>query len=210
MGQTARPLGHLGGKTMSAILLASLLLAMQDAPLRRPPPSTTDLPAWSRTPTAAEMKAAYPSEAAKVNYAGSGAVECTVAADGGLTDCVVASEDAPGFGAAALTVAPKFRLPTKSPSGASTVGRTVRFPVLWVNPSTAKASMTAPSDGGLLGAAAFNCRVRASRSLDNCILIDAQPRNTNVVGRAREVALRFTAPASSAEFSRILIEVLIQ
>src|SRR6478609_5105806 len=109
------------GAAMSAILLASLLLATQDAPPQRPPPSMTDLPSWSRTPTAAEMQAAYPSEAAKTNYAGSATLECTVAADGGLSACVAATEDAPGFGAAALTVAPKFKLPTKSPSGASTV-----------------------------------------------------------------------------------------
>jgi hypothetical protein len=195
---------------MSAILLASLLLAIQEAPLQRPPPSTADLPSWSRTPTAAEMQAAYPSEAAKTNYAASATLECTVAADGGLTDCVAANEDAPGFGAAALTVAPKFRLPTKSPSGVSTVGRTVRFPILWVNPSTASASVTAPSDGGPRGAAAISCRVRASRSLDNCVVVDAIPPGNGALSRAKEAALRFRAPASSAEFSRILVSVAVR
>jgi len=195
---------------MSAILLAGLLLANQEAPLQRPPPSTVDLPSWSRTPTAAEMQAAYPSEAAKTNYAASATLECTVSGEGGLTDCVAVNEDASGFGAAALTVAPKFRLPTKSPSGASTVGRTIRFPVLWVNPSKASVSTTAPSDGGPRGAAAFSCRVRASGSLDNCVLVDAIPPGNGALGRAKEAALRFRAPARSAEFSRVLVSVSVR
>jgi TonB family protein len=195
---------------MSAILLASLLLATQEAPLHRPPPSTADLPSWSQTPAAAEMQAAYPSEAAKTNYAASATLECTVAADGGLTDCVVAKEGAPGFGAAALTVAPKFRLPMKSPSGVSTVGRTVQVPIQWINPSTAKASLTAPADGGPQGMVAFNCRVRAGRSLDNCVVVDAHPRGSGAFSSAGEAALRFKAPASSAEFSRILVEVVVR
>jgi len=156
------------------------------------------------------MQAAYPSEAAKTNYAGSATLECTVAADGGLSDCVAAHEDAAGFGQAALTVAPQFRLPTKSPSGASTVGRTIRFPILWVNPSKATASTTAPSDGGPRGAAAFSCRVLARRALDYCVLIDAIPPGNGALGHAKEAALRFKAPASSAEFSRILVNVAVR
>jgi TonB family protein len=196
---------------MSAILLASLLLAIQEAPLQRPPPSTADLPSWSQTPTAAEMQAAYPSEAAKANYAASATLECTVAADGGLTDCVAASEDAPGFGAAALTVAPKFRLPTKSPAGVSTVGRTVRFPIQWVNPSTVTVSRDTPSDGAPRGTVvAFNCRVRAGRSLDNCVVVDANTRLSAAFSRAGESALRVKAPARSAEYSRIQVIVWVQ
>jgi hypothetical protein len=195
---------------MSAIRLASLLLAAQEAPPSRPPPSMADLPAWSRTPTAAEMRAAYPAEAAKANYAAAAVLECTVGADGGLTDCVATNEDAPGFGAAALTVAPRFRLPTKSPSGVSTVGRTIRFPIVWVNPSAATVSLTAPRDDGPRGAVAFNCRVRADRSLDNCVVVDAIPPGGAAIGRAREAALRFKAPASSAEFSRILVNVALR
>jgi hypothetical protein len=195
---------------MSAILLASLLLVIQEAPLRRPPPSAADLPSWSRTPSADEMQAAYPAEAAKTNLAASATLECTVAADGGLSDCVAAAEAAPGFGAAALSVAPKFRLPTKSPAGVSTVGRTVQVPIQWVNPSTATVSLIAPADAGPRAAVAFNCRVRAGRSLDNCVVVDAKPRGGEALSRAGEALLRVTAPSGSAEFSRILVLVAVR
>ena len=194
---------------MSAILLASLLLATQEAPGQRPPPSTADLPAWSRTPSAAEMQAAYPSEAAETNYAASATLECTVAADGGLSDCVAANEDAPGFGAAALSVASKFGLPTKSPSGVSTVGRTVRVPIQWVNPSTATASVNIPAEGPR-GMVAFSCRVRAHRSLDNCVEVDANPPDNGASRRAGEAVQRVKAPARSAELSRILVMVAVR
>jgi hypothetical protein len=115
---------------------ANVLSAVVVEARKRVTPSTADLPAWSQTPTAAEMQAAYPPAAAKANYAASGTLECSVDPEGALVDCVVSSESAPGFGAAALSVAPKFRLPTTAPSGASMVGRTVRPRFSWMNPSS--------------------------------------------------------------------------
>jgi hypothetical protein len=58
---------------MSATLVALLLL--QAAAPARPPASTTDLPSWSKTPTAAEAMAVYPAAAAAANFAGSATVE---------------------------------------------------------------------------------------------------------------------------------------
>jgi len=191
------------------LLLASLQPTIKSASLPRPPPSTADLPSWSQTPTAAEMQAAYPPAAARANYASSATLECTVAADGGLTDCRVAKEGAPGFGAAALSVAPKFRLPTTSPSGAPIVGRTVRPRIGWVNPSNATATLTIRDEGGPVGIVAFNCRVRAHGSLDNCVVVDANPRGRAAFAVTGEVALRFRAPAGAAEFSRIRVIVAV-
>ncbi|HEX7944084.1 MAG TPA: M56 family metallopeptidase, partial [Phenylobacterium sp.] len=191
------------------LLLASLQPTLKSASLQRPPPSTADLPAWSQTPSAADMQAAYPPAAARVNYASSATLDCTVASDGGLTDCVVASERAPGFGAAALEVAPKFRLPTTSPSGVSIVGRTVRPRISWVNPATSTATLTIKDEGGPLGTVAFNCRVRAHGSLDNCVVVDARPRGRGAFGVTGEAALRFQAPAGAPEFSRIRVIVAV-
>lgn len=197
---------------MSAALVASLLLQASQAavPPERPPPSNADLPAWSRAPTAAEMAAAYPAEAAKANFAGSATLECTIGPGGGLVDCVAVDEAGPGFGAAALSVAPGFRLPTKAPSGASTVGRTVQFPIHWLNPAKSEAAAVVYDDSGRSGSVGFNCRVKEGRGLDNCVVVDAKPRGTQLFGPAGEAALRFRAPSRSAPGTRILLVVEIK
>src|SRR5688572_992153 len=132
---------------MSAILAAVLLLqAVQPTTTQataspRPPPSTADMPGWSKAPKPEDMTRAYPQEAARVSLAGAATLECTVGAAGELTDCV-ASDETPagsGFGAASLSVASKFQMPTKAPSGASTAGRTVRFPLHRLGPLPAHA-----------------------------------------------------------------------
>ena len=176
---------------------------------KRARPSTADLPRWTQTPTAAEMQAAYPPAAAKANYAASGTLECTVDQDGGLADCAIASESAPGFGAAALAVAPRFKLPTTAPSGASMVGRTVRPRIGWVSPSTHTESTSVPGEYGPAGTVAFNCRVRARGKLDNCVVVDASPRSMLAFAAAGQAALRFRAPARFAEFSRIRLIVAV-
>ena len=84
---------------MSAALVAMLFLQAAATAPQRPPPSTTDMPGWSKTPSAAEMTVAYPPEALSANFAGVATIECTVDDRGGLKDCVVVSEAGPGFGA---------------------------------------------------------------------------------------------------------------
>ena len=196
---------------MSAALVAMLFLQAAATAPQRPPPSTTDMPGWSKTPSAAEMTVAYPAEALSANFAGVATIECTVDDRGGLKDCVVVSEAGPGFGAAALAVASKFQLPTKAPSGASTAGRTVRFPIQWLNPAKAKLpAIVVYDDEGRIGNVGFNCRVRDDRSLDNCVLIDARPRGSNMVAVAGPAALRAKAPGSAKTGERVLVQVEVR
>jgi TonB family protein len=196
---------------MSATLAAVLLLSAQSAaPPDRPPPSTTDMPGWSRTPSAADMARAYPQEAMRVNLAGSAVLECTVDPKGGLTDCVAAEETPPGsgFAAATLAVAARFAMPTRSPSGAATAGRTVRFPVNWLNPATSQAPpIVFYVDDGRSGTIGFNCRVRDDRNMDNCVIVEAMPRGTSVVGAASETLQRAKAPSRAKPWSRIFVLV---
>ncbi|MBL8552820.1 MAG: energy transducer TonB [Phenylobacterium sp.] len=192
---------------MSAALVAVLFL-QGAAAAQRPAPSTADLPPWSRTPTAEDMTKAYPPEALAANFAGSATIECTVGATGALGDCVTINETAPGFGAAGLAVADKFQLPLRSPSGASTVGRNVRFPIRWLNPTRAKLETAVMyDDEGRVGNVAFNCRVREDRALDNCVVVDARPAGTNLFAVAGPVALRAKAPANIKAGTRVLMVV---
>lgn len=195
---------------MIAALVAMLFLQAAAAP-QRPPPSTADMPGWTKTPSLAEMTAAYPPEALAANFAGLATIECTVDDRGGLKDCVVISEGAPGFGAAALAVASKFQMPTKAPSGAPTAGRTVRFPIQWLNPAKAKLpAIVIYDDEGRIGNVGFNCRARDDRSLDNCVLVDARPRGTNMIAVAGPAALRAKAPGSAKTGERVLVQVEVR
>jgi TonB family protein len=193
------------------MLLAVALL--QAAAPQRAPASAADLPAWSKTPTQAEMTAAYPAAALKANLAGSAVVECAVQGDGLLADCAVVSETPPGagFGAAAMALAGKFQMPAKSPSGAPMAGRTVQFPLRWLNNARTKAEpIIVYDDAGRSGQVVFNCRVTAERAVDNCVVVDAMPRGSTLFGKAGEAALRQKAPPKANPGERLLVAVEVK
>jgi TonB family protein len=193
------------------MLLAVMLL--QAAGPGRPPPSTADLPPWSKTPSQAEMAAAYPAEAKKANLAGSAVVECSVQADGLLANCAVVNETpaGAGFGGAAMALAGKFQMPAKSPSGAAMAGRTVQFPLRWLNNPNAKADpIIVFDDAGGNGQVVFNCRVRADRGVDNCVVVDAMPRGSNLFGKAGEAVMRQKAPPKAGPGDRLLLTVEVK
>lgn len=196
--------------------ILTLILLLQAVPAlaqSRPPASSVDLPKWSKVPTAAEMFAAYPAGPAKVNLAGSAVVECTVDPEGLLANCAITGETPPGtgFGPAALALSPKFQMPTKSPSGASMVGRTVQFPLRWLNNVKTQADpIIVFDDSGRNGSVVFNCRVKDDRSLDNCVFIDAKPPGTSLLRPAGEAALRQKAPMKAKPGERLAVVVQIK
>lgn len=199
---------------MSIALAAVLLLqATAPPPQQRPPPSTSDMPGWSRAPKPEDMVRAYPPEAARVSLAGSAILECTVSATGELTACVASGETpaGSGFGDASLAIASKFQMPTKAPSGASTAGRTVRFPIQWMGPVQGRAPpVVVYDDAGRRGSVGFNCRVRDERSLDNCVVVEVQPRGTTALSVASEAIQRTKAPASAKAGSRLMVLVEVK
>lgn len=189
------------------------LLLQAGAASGRAPPSNTDLPKWTRVPNVQEMAAAYPAGAKAENLAGAGVMDCTVGASGELSACEVVSESVAGqgFGAAAVSLAGRFELPLKSPSGASMVGRTVRVPIRWLNPPKRKIEeIITYDDTGRTGSVAFNCRVSSSRTYDNCVVIEAQPPTSTLFGLAGEVVLRQKPPANMAVGDRasLIVRVL--
>ena len=192
---------------MISALIAALLL--QGAPAR-PPASSADLPPWSRTPTVEEVNAAYPAGPLQANLAGTGTVECTVGPTGELTACVPVGETpvGSGFGAAAVGVAPRFQMPTTAPSGASTVGRTVRVPIGWVRPPVSQAPrITVPDDAGRRGRVVLNCRVTEARGVDNCMLVEAQPPGTALLNLITEPVDRLRVTGRSKTGERVLVAV---
>ena len=80
--------------------------------------------AYSQTPTSAQFLRYYPEQAMNAGKEGRASIRCAVADDGTARDCSVLSEDPEGwgFGAAALRLAPLFRLkPGAKPGGAITI-----------------------------------------------------------------------------------------
>lgn len=87
-------------------------------------------PIWTALPTVGEIQAAVPKTEGGPNNARVTLV-CDVQAGGTLSGCVVDREEpaGQGFGAAILTLAPKFQVGLLSGEGMPTVGAKVRVPV---------------------------------------------------------------------------------
>lgn len=86
---------------------------------------------WVRKPTADDLVRVYPRAARSKGIAGWAKMRCKVTAKGTLTDCETVEElpEGMGFGEAVLRLAPKFEMPTKTPTGQSVEGASVEIPV---------------------------------------------------------------------------------
>lgn len=88
-----------------------------------------EAPHWLRLPSAQLLSRAYPLQARQLGIEGGAAFTCTVAADGSLQACTVVREDPAGygFGQAALSLAPLFRMTKRD--GGSPAGVKVTIPI---------------------------------------------------------------------------------
>ncbi|MFZ3005290.1 MAG: TonB family protein [Phenylobacterium sp.] len=120
----------LGGSPVRA---ATTLLAVAFEPkMLDPSHPPVGKPQWTVLPEAADFQAGYPQAALAANVLkGRAVVSCTVAAEGRLTDCAVASEEPAGlgFGAAASAMTPAFRMGIWTPDGLPTVGARIKAPI---------------------------------------------------------------------------------
>lgn len=94
---------------------------------------------WRTKPSGDDMAAVYPPKAQREEKAGWAIVECQTQASGDLTACRVLGE-APadyGFGAAALRLAPKFKLDPKKNDPAELAGGVVAIPIVLLTPTGA-------------------------------------------------------------------------
>ncbi|WP_372785769.1 energy transducer TonB [Phenylobacterium sp.] len=99
--------------------------------------------AWAGLPSAEDTSAAF----GKLSVSGTTRVKlaCTVQQGGSVTDCKVLTEEpaGQGVGAAALTLAPHFRLTTWTAEGLPTVGGVINIPLRY-EPGTAEPPKAEP------------------------------------------------------------------
>jgi len=121
------------GLTMAAcgLLWAGQASAQADNAPAPSGPLSISHPDWVRRPNGSDLAQAYPSQAFKQGLGGQVLMSCKVTASGSMSDCSVLREqpEGLGFGQAALSLAPDFKMRRTRVDGQSVEGRTVQIPM---------------------------------------------------------------------------------
>ncbi|MBO9710138.1 MAG: energy transducer TonB [Caulobacter sp.] len=170
-------------------------------------------PDWMRKPTASELAGVYP-RGARVD--GKAIITCELSLEGFLQKCKVGWEtpEGQGFGAAALLLAPQFRMTPKI-RGGKPVTTEISIPILWkglasasqpivgntlvldppwtTTPSAAEMRAAWPSMAKDVdsGQAALRCDIDKTGKPTHCETISEIPVNRGFAKAARSLADRF-------------------
>jgi TonB family protein len=114
------------------IALAAAAISSSAAIKAAPAPDLLEVN-WVSTPTGQDIANVYPPTAVEAGKGGAVLLVCKVATEGSLRACQVQIEDPVGleFGAAALELAPLFKMAATAPDGTAVAGRTIRIPIMF-------------------------------------------------------------------------------
>lgn len=112
-------------------VLAAVVVGVTGA--QADPARTIRNPDWVQKPTGDDMERFYPSKAKEQFVSGRAVITCDVDADGRLIGCVVMREspEGYGFGDAALSLSPMFRMSPKLIDGKPVDGGVVTVPIIF-------------------------------------------------------------------------------
>jgi TonB family protein len=114
--------------------LAALVAAQAASPGAAPSAAgpVVTRPDWVKRPSAGDFAAVYPAEAMRLGRSGRATIGCIVSVEGTLQRCNAVFEDpaGAGFGAAALALAPQFRMKPQTVDGRP-VAASIRFPIVF-------------------------------------------------------------------------------
>jgi TonB family protein len=173
-------------------------------------------PEWLRKPSAEDMKAAWPVEAARSGKPGKVVLRCEVDPQGLLQKCAVLSETPPGlgFGGAALMIAPSFKMKPRLENGqpvrgvvtipiafggmrtdGGSGGRTAAIldPVWARAPSFRQMQLAWPQAAGDLdsGGAVLRCKVTETGWLKACTTYNELPGGKGFAAAAKTLVQDF-------------------
>lgn len=114
------------------IVLAAAAMALSGTGPAPPPVSLTQVQ-WVATPNGQDIADVFPPDAVKAGKSGAVLLDCQVAREGSLEACTVEIEDPVGmeFGAAAMALAPLFKMAVVCQDGTAAAGRHVRIPIMF-------------------------------------------------------------------------------
>ena len=114
---------------MLALIMAAALGQVATPPAAKP--SVITEPDWLQRPAVQDMVRYYPAAAAAAHIEGQATLRCVVTEAGALSDCAVFDEEPKdqGFGAAALNLAPLFKMRPMTRNGVAVSGGKINIPV---------------------------------------------------------------------------------
>jgi|GEM_PF-280791 len=182
-------------------------------------------PAWFKKPSAADLIAAWPSEALSRGIGGKVTLTCMVSLHGELEACHVVSEspEGMGFGAAAMLLTPQFLFKPATRDGQPVISNmtlplkfennetpapdavgwektaVVDQPIWATAPSFADIATAYPKRaGGASGYVSYRCDVRKSGELNHCNITRAEPTGRGFEAATRGLIARFRLDMSPA------------
>ncbi len=192
---------------------------------------------WKRKPSAEQLVAVFPRAAAKSGQGGRAIINCIVAVQGTLSDCVPLSEspEGVGFAQAAIALTPQFLMKPATSKGMAVVS-TVSIPITWPSmaggfsgpgKSIAPAVLPwaeAPSyedvvaayppkarEQRLAGTSALNCDMTEEGRLNSCDLIRSEPGGYGFDLAAKQLVRKFrldvVTPADKAATRRVAVHI---
>ena len=168
-------------------------------------------PVWTDAPSSAEASAAFPTKAPPDTHIGHVVLQCGLKTDGRLRDCEVSSEQprGQGFGAAARSLAPRFRVAMETLEAGDLSRTQINLPIHFMRTTDGAARILADprwiktipadkiqevfpakaADAGLAtGRAVLACAVGIGGGLTGCTVSDEQPAGMDIGAAAIRVA----------------------